>query len=99
MGLIGNKRPKLSSYVGVGLDALLQDPEWAYAIGQAGIDTRSCEIVLRLADPTVGSGFGAVPESPPPAILFGQGSTLAMAFPAEREVKVVKRDKSRAQLQ
>jgi hypothetical protein len=99
MGLFGNKKPKLPSYVGVGLDALLQDPQWAYAIGQAGIDTRSCEIVLRVADPTIGSGPGAVPENPTPAILFGQGSTLAMAFPAEREVKVVKRDKSRAQLQ
>ena len=99
MGLFGTKKPKLPSYVGVGLDALLQDPEWAYAIGQAGIDTRTCEIVLRLANPTVGSGPGAVPENPTPAILFGQGSTLALAFPAEREVKVVKRDKSRAQLQ
>ena len=47
MALFGNKKPKLPSYVGVGLDALLQDPQWAYAISQAGIDTRSCEIVLR----------------------------------------------------
>ena len=98
MALFGNKKPKLPSYVGVGLDALLQDPQWAYAISQAGIDTRSCEIVLRLADPMVGSGFG-VPESPTPAILFGRGSTLAMAFPSEREIKVLKRPKSRAQLQ
>lgn len=40
-----------------------------------------------------------LPENPKPAILFGQGNILAMAFPAEREVKVVKRDKSRAELQ
>lgn len=99
MGLFGNKKPKLPSYVGVGLDVLLQDPEWAYALSQAGIDTRRCEIVLRLADPTVGTGFGAAIENPTPAILFGQGGILAMAFPAEREVKVVKRPKSRAQLQ
>ena len=99
MGLFGNKKPKLPSYVGVGLDVLLQDPEWAYALSQAGIDARRCEIVLRLADPSVGSGFGAIPENPTPAILFGQGDILAMAFPAEREVKVVKRPKSRAQLQ
>jgi len=97
MGLFGNKKPKLPGYVGIGLDALLQDPEWAYAISQAGINTANCEIVLRLAGPTVGSG--GVPETPKPAILFGQGSTLAMAFPAEREIKVVRRDKSRAQLQ
>lgn len=100
MGLFGNKKPKLSSYVGIDLDALLQDPEWAYAISQAGIDTRTCEIVLRLAEPTVGSGgLGAAPEYPKPAILFGQGATLAMAYPTEREVKVVKRDKARAELQ
>ncbi len=97
MGLFGNKKPKLPSYVGVGLDALLQDPEWAYAISQAGIDTKRCEIVLRLAEPTVGTG--GLPENPKPAILFGQGNTLAIAYPAEREVKVLTRDKSRAQLQ
>jgi hypothetical protein len=97
MGLFGNKKPKLPSYVGVGLDALLQDPEWAYAISQAGIDAKRCEIVLRLSDPTVGTG--GVPENPAPAILFGQGNTLALAFPAERDVRVIKRDKSRAQLQ
>jgi hypothetical protein len=56
MGLFGNKKPKLPSYVGAGLDALLQDPEWASAISQAGIDAKRCEIVLRLADPTVGTG-------------------------------------------
>jgi hypothetical protein len=54
--------------------------------------------VLRLAEPMVGTGFGA-PESPTPAILFGGGGTLAMAFPSERAIKVVKRPKSRAQLQ
>jgi hypothetical protein len=97
MGVFGNKKAKLPSYVGVGLDALIEDAEWAYAISQAGIDTRSCEIVLRLADPTVGSG--GVPENPKPAILFGQGNTLAIAYPSEREVKVVKRDKSRGELQ
>jgi len=31
--------------------------------------------------------------------LFGQGNTLALAFPAEREIRVIKRDKSKAQLQ
>src|ERR1700722_9482971 len=99
MALFGNKKPKLPSYVGVGLDVLLQDSEWAYALSQAGIDTRRCEIVLRLADPTVATGFGAGIENPTPAILFGQGNVLAVAFPTEREVKVVKRPKSRAQLQ
>ena len=99
MALFGNKKPKLPSFVGVGLDVLLQDSEWAYALSQAGIDTRRCEIVLRLADPTVATGFGAGIENPTPAILFGQGNVLAVAFPTEREVKVVKRPRSRAQLQ
>ncbi len=97
MGLFGKKKPKLPSYVGANLDALLQDPEWAYAISEAGIDTNQCEVVLRLADATVGSG--GVPDNAKPAVLFGQGNTLAIAFPAEREVRVVKRDKSRAELQ
>lgn len=98
MALFGKKKPKLSSYVGIGLESLLQDPEWAYPISQAGIDTRACEVVLRLADATVGVGMG-VPENASPAILFGQGDTLAVAYPGEREVKVVKRDKSRGELQ
>lgn len=97
MGLFGNKKPKLPSYVGVGLEGLLRDPAWAYAIGQAGIDPGRCEIVLRLAEPTVGSG--GLPETPKPAILFGQGNTLAIAFPSEREIRVVRRDKARADLQ
>ena len=97
IGLFGNRNPKLPSYIGVGLEALLQDPQWAYAIDQAGIDPARCEIVLRLAEPTVGSG--GVPVSPKPAILFGQGDTLAIAHPAEREIKVVKRDKAGAELQ
>jgi hypothetical protein len=97
VGLFGKKQPKLPSYVGAGLDALLQDTAWAYAIGLAGIDTNRCEIVLRLADATV--GHQGVPENARPAILFGQGNTLAIAFPADREVRVIKRDKSRAELQ
>jgi hypothetical protein len=99
MGLFGSKKPKLPSYIGTGLDALLQDPAWADAITLAGIDPPSCEIVLRLADPKVGTGGGSAPESARPAILFGQGSTLAIAFPSEREVRVVKRDTATAELQ
>lgn len=98
MALFGKKRPKLPSYVGTGLEALLQDPEWTYAISQAGIDTDACEVVLRLADATVGVGMGA-PENASPAILLGQGNTVAIAYPGEREVKVVKRDKARGELQ
>jgi len=96
MGLFGNRKPKLPSYAGAGLEALLRDPTWASAIGEAGIDPARCEIVLRLAEATVASG--GAPESPKPAILFGQGNTLAIAFPAEREVRVEKRDKARADL-
>jgi hypothetical protein len=55
---------------------------------------RSC-----CASPTRRLAQGGVPENPTPAILFGQGNTLALAFPAEREIRVIKRDKSRAQLQ
>jgi hypothetical protein len=97
MGIFGSKKPKLPSYVGVGLEALLQDPAWAYAVSQAGIDPRRCEIVLRLAEPTIASG--GLPENPKPAILFGQGNTLAVAFPSDREVRVVTRDRARADLQ
>lgn len=97
MALFGNKKPKLPSYVGIGLDALLQDSQWSYAISQAGIDPSRCEIVLRLAGPTVGSG--GMPENPKPAILFGQGNTLAIAYPTQRDIKIVKRDKARAELQ
>lgn len=98
MALFGKKKPKLPSYVGAGLDALLQDPEWAHAISQAGIDIKECEIVLRLAGATVGVGMG-VPQSASPAILLGQGNTLAIAYSGEREIQVVKHDKSKGELQ
>lgn len=95
-----NKKPKLPSYVGVGLDALLQDPKWAYPIQQAGINPSNCEIVLRLSDPTVGRGLTyGPPDKASPAILFGQGDTLAMAFPTDREVVVVTKNKTRGELQ
>lgn len=97
MGLFGTRKPKLPSYVGANLDALLQDPEWSYAIGEAGIDPTRCEVVLRLADCTVGDR--GTPENASPAVLLGQGNTLAVAFPREREIRVVKRDTSRAELQ
>jgi hypothetical protein len=100
MGLFGNRKPKLANYSGVGLDALLQDPEWAYPISQAGIKTSNCEIVLHLSDSTIGLGLSAgAPVHASPAILFGQGTTLAMAYPTEREVTVVRRDTARAELQ
>jgi hypothetical protein len=99
MGLFGNKKAKLPSYVGVGLEALLQDREWADAISQSGINPTACEIVLRLADPQVWTGILGGENSAKPAILFGQGSTLAIAFPAEREVRIVRRNREAAQLQ
>lgn len=98
MGLFGNRKPKLPDFAGLGLDALLQHPEWAYPISEAGIDPRRCEIVMRLAAPTVGTGMGT-PQDARPAILFGQGHVLALAFPGEREVTVVKRPVARAALQ
>jgi hypothetical protein len=100
MGLFGNKKPKLADYSSVGLDALLQDPQWAYPISQAGINPSNCEVVLRLSSSTVGLGLsagGTVNASP--TILFGQGTTLAMAYPTEREVIVARRDTGRAELQ
>lgn len=101
MGLFGNKRPKLPSFAGYGLEALLENPEWAYPISQAGINPSNCEVVLRLSDATIGLGRlgGGVPVNAAPAILFGQGNVLAMAYPDEREVKVARRDISRAELQ
>lgn len=95
-----NKKPKLPSYVGADLNALLQDPQWSYPISQAGIDPSKCEVVLRLSDATIGLGLAAGGTvNGAPAILFGQGTTLAMAYPTEREVKVQRRDTSRAELQ
>lgn len=100
MGLFGKRKPPLPDYSGVGLEGLLADPHWAYAVSQAGIDVPSCEVVLRLSDATVGTGLiGGLPVHARPAILFGQGTTLAIAFPSEQEVKVVTRDKSRAEVQ
>jgi len=87
----------LPSFEGESLAALLANPEWAYAIGQAGFDPNKCEVVLRVSEVLVGSG--GVPESGRPAILMGQGDRIALAFPAEREVKVSSRDKHRAEIQ
>ncbi len=97
MALFGKKKPKLPSYVGASLETLLQDPQWSFAIGEAGIDPSRCEVVLRLADCTVGDR--GTPENASPALLLGQGNTLAVAFPGEREIRVVKRDTARAELQ
>lgn len=97
MGLFGNKKPKLRDYSSTDLDGLLRDAEWAYAIGQAGIDVDACEVVLRVSGATI--GVNGAPNSVGPAILFGQGNKLALAFPGERQVSVALRDRSRGQLQ
>ena len=100
MGFFSSRKPKLASYAAASLDALLQDPEWAYPISQAGIDPSACEIVIRISAATIGLGrMAGVPVNASPAILFGQGTTLAMAYPTEREVVVQRRDTSRAELQ
>lgn len=99
MALFGKKKPKLPSYEGASLETLLEDPQWSFALGQAGIDPSRCEVVLRLADCTVGTGMGRVPENARPALLLGQGNIIAVAFPGERDIQVVKRDTSRAELQ
>ncbi|MGQ0678803.1 MAG: hypothetical protein ACT4OM_03960 [Actinomycetota bacterium] len=96
MGLFG-KKPKLRSYVGASLETLLQDPQWSFALGEAGIDPHRCEVVLRFADCTVGNR--GTPEDGNPALLLGQGNTIAVAYPRERDIRVVKRDTSRAELQ
>lgn len=97
MGLFG-KRPKLPSYASVGLESLLQDPEWATAIARAGITPSRCEVVIRVAEALV-MGADGMPHNAEPAILFGQDTILAIAYPDEREVRVLTRGKSRAQLQ
>ncbi len=100
MGFFSSRKPKLASYAAASLDALLQDPEWAYPISQAGIDPSACEIVIRISAARIGLGrMAGVPVNASPAILFGQGTTLAMAYPTEREVVVQRRDTSRAELQ
>lgn len=96
MGFFG-KKPKLPSYVGESLEALLEDPQWSFALDEAGIDASRCEVVLRLADCTVGDR--GAPENGRPALLLGQGNTIAVAFPGERDIRIVKRDTSRAELQ
>jgi hypothetical protein len=97
MALFGKKKPKLPSYVGASLETLLRDPQWSFALSEAGIDPSRCEVVLRLADCTVGDR--GTPENASPALLLGQGNTIAVAFPGERDIRVVKRDTSRAELQ
>lgn len=97
MGLFGKKKPKLPSYLGASLEALLEDPQWSFAIGEAGIDPSRCEVVLRLAHCTISER--GMPVNARPALLLGQGKTLAVAFPGERDIQVVKRDTSRAELQ
>ena len=94
-----NRKPKLPSYVGMELDGLLQDPKWAYAIQEAGINPHDCEIVLRLSEAIVGRDPRGLPDHTTPAILFGQGEMLAVAFPGERDVMVVTKNKTRGTLQ
>jgi len=96
MALFG-KKPKLPSYEGASLETLLEDPQWSFALGQAGIDPSHCEVVLRLADCTVGTGMGV--QNARPALLLGQGNIIAVAYPGERDIRVVKRGTSRAELQ
>lgn len=98
MALFGKKKPKLPSYIGTSLEDLLADPQWSFAIEQSGIVPSSCEVVIRLAEAKVGGG-GGLPEDASPALLLGQGDTLAVAYPGERDIRVVKRDKNRGELQ
>src|SRR5690348_6034017 len=99
MALFGKKPPRLASYVDVSLEGLRADPLWANAIAAAGLDIHRCELVIRAGSALVGTGFGGVPRSVNPAVLLGDGDVLAIAFPGEREVEVVKRPKIRAELQ
>lgn len=100
MPLFGNKRPKLPSYVDISLDGLRADPEWAGAIAAAGLDIDRCDLVLRLESALVGTGpEPGSPYNARPALLLGHGDTLAIAFPGERDVRVVKRPKFKGNLQ
>ena len=90
-------RSKGVSYEDIDLETLLQDSKWSNAIRQAGIDVNNCEVVIRLASPTVVTG--RVPEFAEPAILFGYGSKLAMAFHTKGQIKVETRETSRAEIQ
>ena len=96
MGLFG-KKAKLPSYADVPLDSLLRDPQWAFALSESGIDTDKCEVVLRLNSALV-SDRGA-PDNASPVVLLGQGDTIGLAFPGEREIRVLKRAVSTAELQ
>jgi len=100
MPLFGEQLPEPKSYVGISLDGLRADPAWTEAIVRAGLDIDQCELVLRLGSATV--GIGREPGSPhvaQPALLLGHGDTLAIAFPGEREVRVVRLSRFNAELQ
>ena len=66
---------------------------------KAGWDLDHCELVWRVDEATVGTGFGSLPKDVRPGLVLGHGDRLAIAFPAERDIQVVSRPKSRAELQ
>jgi len=79
---------------------LRSDPAWADALLGAGLDIDRCELVVHLRSAMVGTGYeSGSPFHVQPALLLGSGETIAIAFPNEREVRVVGRPKARAQLQ
>jgi hypothetical protein len=100
MGLFGKKQPKLPSYADFSLDGLRADPAWTQAITGAGLDIARCELVFHVGSAMVGTG--SEPGSPhraQPALLLGHGDTLAIVFPGEPGVRVVKRPEFKADLQ
>lgn len=100
MALFGKGRPRLPSYVDMSVAGLRSDPAWVEAIVGAGLDIDQCELVLRIGSAQVATGLGhGSPHFAQPVLLLGHGDTLAVAFPSEREVRVVKRPKSKAELQ
>lgn len=100
MALFGKRRPTLPSYVGTSLDGLRRDATWAAAIRAAGLDINQCELVFRLEKAMVVDGRGSMtPQSVQPALLLGEGDILAIAYPGERAVQVVKRPRAKAELQ
>lgn len=92
-------RAKLPDYSGYSLKDLQEDPVWIGAIRKAGWSIEQIEFWWRVGRAMIGTGPGSLPEQAGPALLLGRGDQLAIAFSDGREIRVVGRSRSNAELQ
>lgn len=97
MGLFSSRGPKLPSFVDLPLSGLRSHPVWQEAAARAGIDLANSQLLWRIDEATVMEG--GLPRTGAPALLMGNGSRIAIAIPSEREISVLTRDTSVADLQ